>query len=119
MLETVLAHIDSAPRDKQRGGSKSKLVVVLYTALPMNITALVTDPRVSAIVQVQKRPFFSHFYINDQLCQDRLRTNIRKVEKTRLGDRSGLLPAALGRAGCSGCADRQGQPSWAAGKHVA
>jgi hypothetical protein len=58
MLETVLAHIDSAPRDKQRGGSKSKLVVVLYTALPMNITALVTDPRVSAIVQVQKKAFF-------------------------------------------------------------
>ena len=42
MLETVLAHIDSHP--------KSKLILVLFTTLPMNITALVSDPRVSAIV---------------------------------------------------------------------
>eukprot|EP01044_Picomonas_judraskeda_P005560 COSAG03_NODE_529_length_7125_cov_25.402220_1_plen_307_part_00 len=43
MLDTVLAHIDSTPG--------SKLVVVLYTTLPMNITGLVSDTRVSAIVQ--------------------------------------------------------------------
>eukprot|EP01052_Picozoa_sp_SAG31_P014195 SAG31_NODE_873_length_11325_cov_34.061197_8_plen_148_part_00 len=43
MLDTVLSYATAHP--------SSKMVVVLYTALPMNITALVPDPRVSAIVQ--------------------------------------------------------------------